>query len=38
LAQEQAIALALWSKLTLAEVMLYESTLKFKLQKHVKGN
>jgi len=33
---QQKIAI-LWATLTLAETTLYESTLKFKLQKHVKG-
>lgn len=34
---ETVLALTLWSKLSLAELMLFESMLKFKLQKHVKG-
>ncbi|ELR21780.1 tetratricopeptide repeat domain containing protein [Acanthamoeba castellanii str. Neff] len=35
--QEQMLALLLWSKLSLAEVTLFESILKFKMQKQVKG-
>jgi hypothetical protein len=31
------LALMLWSKLSLAEVTLFESILKFKMQKQVKG-
>lgn len=37
LTEEQMLALLLWSKLSLAEVTLFESILKFKMQKQVKG-
>jgi hypothetical protein len=35
--QEQVLALVLWCKVALAEASLFESILKFKMQKQVKG-